>query len=113
MDLGGEAVLTLRGCSPLPTCQNSEAGVMHATEDPRLLRPKAIPARECSRKAARNVPATGRNYEKDVKIDGTNSISPVESAKVPKNELKTNWKNVLFIREKPSTNRKSDPKKAS
>ena len=86
---------------------------MHATEDPRLLRPKAIPARECSRKAARNVPATGRNYEKDVKIDGTNSISPVESAKVPKNELKTNWKNVLFIREKPSTNRKSDPKKAS
>jgi hypothetical protein len=29
--------------------------------------------------------------EKDVKIEGTNSISPLESTKVSKNELKTNW----------------------
>jgi hypothetical protein len=29
--------------------------------------------------------------EKDVKIEGTNSISPLESTKVPKNKLKTNW----------------------
>jgi hypothetical protein len=29
--------------------------------------------------------------EKDVKIEGTNSISPLESTKVSKNKLKTNW----------------------
>jgi hypothetical protein len=29
--------------------------------------------------------------EKDVKIEGTNSISPLESTEVPKNKLKTNW----------------------
>jgi hypothetical protein len=29
--------------------------------------------------------------EKDVKREGTNSISPLESKKVSKNELKTNW----------------------
>jgi hypothetical protein len=34
--------------------------------------------------------------EKDVKIAGTNSISPLESTKVSKNELKTNW----FLSEK-------------
>jgi hypothetical protein len=30
-------------------------------------------------------------WGKNVKIEGTNSISPVESVKVSKNELKTNW----------------------
>jgi hypothetical protein len=29
--------------------------------------------------------------KKDVKIEGTNSTSPLESIKVSKNELKTNW----------------------
>jgi hypothetical protein len=29
--------------------------------------------------------------EKDVKIEGTNSISPLESTKESKNKLKTNW----------------------
>ena len=34
--------------------------------------------------------------KKDVKIEGTNSTSPLESTKVSKNELKTNW----FLRAK-------------
>jgi hypothetical protein len=29
--------------------------------------------------------------KKDVKTEGTNSTSPLESTKVSKNELKTNW----------------------
>jgi hypothetical protein len=29
--------------------------------------------------------------EKNTKIVGTNSISPLESTKLPRNELKTNW----------------------
>jgi hypothetical protein len=32
-----------------------------------------------------------RKCKKDVKIEGTNPISPLKSAKVSKNELKTNW----------------------
>jgi hypothetical protein len=87
--------------------------VTHVSEDPRLLGARAVHATECSRKAAGDVPKTGRNFKKDVEFNGTNSISPVESTKVSKNELKTNWKNVLFIRKKPPTNRKSNPKKAS
>ena len=34
--------------------------------------------------------------KKDVEIEGTNSTSPLESTKVSKNELKTNW----FLRAK-------------
>jgi hypothetical protein len=29
--------------------------------------------------------------KKDVKLEGTNSTTPLESTKVSKNELKTNW----------------------
>ena len=121
MDLCGEAILILRGSGPLPPCQDTEAGVMHVSEDPRLLRARAIPATECSRKAApsfwsaaaccrfcvsslletlreasfrpRKAAAGYRApKKKDVKLDGTNSISPVESTKVSRNELKTNAK---------------------
>jgi hypothetical protein len=47
-----------------------------------------------TRRETRERPAKdGRTGEsaKNVKIDGTNSTSPLESIKVPKNELKTNW----------------------
>jgi hypothetical protein len=43
-----------------------------------------IPATECSSKAAANVPETRRKFKKDVKSDGTNPRSPLESTKVPK-----------------------------
>jgi hypothetical protein len=66
--------------------------VRYVTEDPRLLRARAIPAAECSRKATANVLETGRNSEKDVKFNGTNSISHLESTTVSKNELKTKSK---------------------
>jgi hypothetical protein len=58
------------------------------------------------RKAARR---SGPHSEKDVKIYGTNSTSPLASIKVSKNELKTNSKNVLKIRKKAKTNWKADP----
>jgi hypothetical protein len=44
----------------------------------------AIPATECSSKAAANVPETSRKLRKDVNSDGTNRRSPLESTKVPK-----------------------------
>jgi hypothetical protein len=45
--------------------------------------------------------------QKDTKIEGTNSISPFESAKVQKNELKTNW---LLRANEPKSKPKSDQK---
>jgi hypothetical protein len=45
--------------------------------------------------------------EKDVKTEGTNSISPVESIKVSKNKLKTNW---FLSAKKPKQTRKSGQK---
>jgi hypothetical protein len=44
----------------------------------------AIPATECSSKAAANAPETRRKFTKDVDINGTNLTSPLESTKVPK-----------------------------
>jgi hypothetical protein len=42
-------------------------------------------------RAARKRRKEARKCEKDVKIEGTISLSPLESTKVPKNKLKTNW----------------------
>jgi hypothetical protein len=50
-----------------------------------------------------------RKFKKDVNLEGTNSISPLESTKVSKNELETNWKNGLRIGRKAQTKQKSDP----
>jgi hypothetical protein len=78
----------------------------------------AIRATECCSGAAANVPETRRKFTKDVKINGTNPTSHLESTKVPKNELKTNPKNVQNrpknvprVRQEAQTNRKSDPKR--
>jgi hypothetical protein len=51
---------------------------MNVTEDIRPVRARAIPATEWSRMPAPNLPETGRRFKKDVKIDGTNSVSPLE-----------------------------------
>ena len=66
--------------------------VTQVSEDLQLPSAEAIPATAECRKAGANVPETGMNTEKDVKIYGTNSISPLSSIKVSKNELKTNRK---------------------
>jgi len=84
MDLDEEAVRSLRGCSPYRPGEAGEVGLIFITEDPRLVRAMGIPATECSSKAAANVPDTRRKFTKDVKINGTNSRSHLESTKVPK-----------------------------
>jgi len=84
MDLDEEAVRSLRGCSPHRPCEAREVGLIFISENPRLVRVMAIPARECSSKAAANVPETRRKFRKDVNSDGTNRRSPLESTQVPK-----------------------------
>ena len=87
MDLDEEANRILRGCSTHRPCEAGEAGLVFI-EDPWLVRAMAIPATECSSKAAPNVPETSGKFRKDVNSDGTNRRSPLESTKVPKNEPK-------------------------
>ena len=84
MDPDEEAVRSWRGCSPHRPCEAGEVGLIFITEDPRLVRAMPIPATECSSKAAANVPETRRKFKKDVKSDGTNPRSPLESTQVPK-----------------------------
>jgi len=84
MDLDEEAVRSLRGCYPHRPCEAREVGLIFITEDPRLVRAMPIPARECSSKAGPNVPETHRKFTKDVKYNGTNRRSPLESTQMPK-----------------------------
>jgi hypothetical protein len=66
MDLGREPVLILRGCAPFLPWEDTTPGVIHATGNPRTLKPSAIPATEYSRKAAANALETLRKFKKDV-----------------------------------------------
>jgi hypothetical protein len=92
MDATAEPVLiSLAGCPPQPR-QDTKTGVMFVTEYPRLAQPTEIPSRVPFRSGAANDLEVPRRFEKDVNLEGTNSTSPVESAKVSKNELKTNSK---------------------
>src|SRR5208337_3896115 len=84
MDLDEKAVQISRGCSPHRPCESREVGLIFVSEDPRLASTIAIAATECSSKAAANVPKTRRKFTKDVNINGTNRISPLESTKVSK-----------------------------
>ena len=68
MDLDEEAVRILRGCSTHRPCEAGEVGLIFISEDPRLVRAMAIPATECSSKAAPNVPEMSRKFTKDVNI---------------------------------------------
>ena len=86
MDLHEEAVRSLRGYSPHRSCEAREVGLISISEDPRLVRAMPIPATECSSKAAANAPETRRKFTKDVKSNGTNRRSPLESTKVPKKQ---------------------------
>ena len=85
---------------------------MHVNRDPRLLRARAIPATEFSRGATANVPGTGSSFKKDVKNirnqpNKSFSINK-SSGKTNPNEVETKRKNVLKIRKKAKTNRKTD-----
>jgi hypothetical protein len=84
MNLDDGAVQILRGCSPHRACEAREVGLIFISEDPGLIRAMAIAATECSSKAAANVRETHRKFRKDVKSNGTNRRSPLESTKVPK-----------------------------
>jgi hypothetical protein len=61
---------------------------MFTTEDPGLVRLMATAAAERSPRVSTNILAACRMFKKDVKFNGTNSTSPLESTKVPKNKLK-------------------------
>jgi hypothetical protein len=75
----------------------------------------AIPAAECFSKAAANVPEMRRKFTKDVKSNGTNRTSPLESTQVPKKTnpkgVQERPKNVPRARKGTQTKRKSDPKR--
>jgi hypothetical protein len=92
MDFYREATLAAQGGRTSRPWESTEAGVMCATEDPRLAGARAILAAEHSRKAAPAILLTRAKFKKDVNLEGTNSTSPLESAKTSKNELKTNSK---------------------
>ena len=84
MDLDEKAVRILRDCNPRRPWEARDVELIFISEDPRLVRVMAIPATECSIRAAANVPETRRKFTKDVNIDGTNRRSPLESTKVAK-----------------------------
>jgi hypothetical protein len=81
-----------QGGGPPGPWEDTEAGVICATEDLRLAGARAILAAECSRKTAPTILLSRAKFKKDVKLEGTNSTSPLESTKRSKNELKTNSK---------------------
>jgi hypothetical protein len=70
-----------------------------------------FPARGFSHRAAANAPQAGRIFKKMLKIEGTNSTSPLESTKVQKNELKTNSKRTGNELEKRAENAQKRPKR--
>ncbi len=84
MDLDEEAVWSLRGCTRHRPCEAREVGLIFISEDPRLVGAMAIRATACSSKAAANVPETRRRFTKDVKNNGKNPRSALESTKVSK-----------------------------
>jgi hypothetical protein len=77
----------------------------------RWARPGAFPATGFSPIAAANAPLASRIFKKMLKIEGTNSTSPLESTKVPKNELKTNPKRTGNELEKRAENAQKRPKR--
>jgi hypothetical protein len=71
------------------------------TEDARMVWARAIPATECSRRAAPNDLERPCNFKEDVKIMRTNSTSPLESPWISRrqtqNGAKSKPKNALRI----------------
>jgi hypothetical protein len=117
MDLGREPVLILRGCAPFLPWEDTPPGMIHATGDPRTLRPSGIPATEYSRKAAANAPETRREFEKDVNFQRN---KPKKFFRIKKSLKKTSSKAVKTkrknVRQKgkiAQTKRRSEPRKAS
>ena|SRR5208283_90032 len=92
--------------SPLCPWEDTKAGVMFVTEDPRPLRARANRTTECCRGAAPNDFERSGTLKKDVKIEGTNSTSHLESTKVSKNELKMKPK----VSTKPCCEHAKEPK---
>jgi hypothetical protein len=88
MDPGAEAVLILQGCGGLWPWENTKAGVM-LVEDPRLIRVRVNPTTESSRWAAPNDLERRSKFKKDVKIERTNSATPLESTKASKKQTQT------------------------
>jgi len=115
MDLGEEGVLILQGGGPLRPCEDTKTAVKCVTQDRPLVRATPIPATACPQKAAPNVLETHGKLKKDVKFEGTNRRSPLESTKVSKNKLERSAnkaENAVQISKRAKTNQKNDPKGA-
>jgi len=108
MDVVVQPVLFSPSGTPLRPWEDAKAGVIFVAEYPLRVRARANPMTECCRRAPLNdLPKPG-NFKKDVKIEGTNSTSRLESTKVPKNKPKTGWKKA----EKRAANTQKSPDKA-
>ena len=73
-----------------------------------LAKAGAFPSLEFSCKISANAPETGRNLKKMLKTEGTNSTSPLESAKVSKKRTQTNWKRTGKTRQKHAKKAKTN-----
>jgi hypothetical protein len=113
MDFDREATLAWQESGPPSPRESTKAGVMCATEDPRLAGARANLAAERSRKTAPTILLTCSKFKKDVNLEGTNSTSPLESTKGSKNELKTNSKRTPNEVEKPAYDTRNRPNNAN
>jgi len=84
MDIGMEPLLTFPAANPLRPWEDTKAGVILVTEDPRPDMARATSAAGFFRRAAPNALERPDNFQKDVKMEGTNSASHLESTKVSK-----------------------------
>jgi hypothetical protein len=89
-----EAIFAGSGGGPPPLGENTQTGKQGAFKSPLPARAAAIAAAQCWQQPDPRVPTKSK---KDVKIEGTNLTSPLESIKVSKNDPKT----------KPKTGRKA------
>jgi hypothetical protein len=88
MDVAVKPGLFSGSGSPLRPRQDARTDGIFGTESPQQVMTGANPTTKCCRRAAPNDFEKPGNFKKDVKIEGTNSASPLESTKVSKNELK-------------------------
>jgi len=88
MDFFIEPTLLLPTGTPSPPREDTTAGATFVLEDPGMVGARANLTAECCRRTGPDDSERPGNVRKDVKIEGTNSTSHLESTKASKNELK-------------------------
>jgi hypothetical protein len=84
-----------------------KAGATLGIKDPRLVRARVSPTVKCHRSAVPSGLERPGNFEKDVKIEGTNSASLLESTKLSKKRTQ----NAPKLSRKSAENMQKSPKK--